>query len=149
MNMKAFINIILLSLLTLVFISGCSSSKDSDVKRLQIGTYSFTMKDSSGKKLVDGNIVFESMTKGNLSGKYEFTKKYVDNFEGMNTMTGSFSGNYDSVKSTLSLNMNPKIADANVYINASVYKSTIVGDWSYSTMVGVKNKGTFKARFVE
>ena len=52
--------------------------------------------------------------------------------------------NMDYEKGKIFVNMNPKIADANVFFNASIYSSFYQGEWNYSTFRGPTNRGELK-----
>jgi hypothetical protein len=45
----------------------------------------------------------------------------------------------------ISINMNPKIADANLFISAKISGDSLNGTWMYSTMKGVQQAGLFKS----
>jgi len=41
--------------------------------------------------------------------------------------------------------MNPKLADANVFVEARVYRNSLAGEWSFNTNKGIKSTGKFVA----
>lgn len=133
---SGFFTIALMALL-----AGCSSSGSGEYVAFEKGDYTFQMKDSAGGKLVDGNLTVVNVQGNNVSGTYTFTKKYVDDFPGLSSMGGEFAGNVSPDQKTVSLNTNPKIADANVFVSLTAGKYSFYGNWAYSTMRGTLGKG--------
>lgn len=145
MNRVYFIIIVLFSIVIL----SCSGSKYTPVP-FQTGNYSFSMSDSSGNKLIDGDMKLDTNAQGKISGTYSITKKYVDNFPGLSTMTGNCEGTYVKSEGTIHLNMNPKLADANVFIGARIYRTALAGEWNYSTFRNLNStKGKFTASYLD
>ncbi len=68
-------------------------------------------------------------------------------YHGFSTMNpGELTGYYNDSLKYININTNPKIADANVFINAFVKNSNLEGGWYYSTFRGTnKEGGMFKA----
>ncbi len=126
------------------FVISCSGSKYTPVD-IKTGNYSFSMSDSIGNTLADGDMNIDTSA-GKVSGTYSFTKKYVSDFPGLSTMGGSFAGTYEKSEGMVHINMNPKLADANVYIGARVYRSSLAGEWSFTTLKGVRAAGKFVAK---
>jgi hypothetical protein len=48
---------------------------------------------------------------------------------------------YNEKEKFVNINTNPKIADANVFINANVTSGKLTGSWNYSTFRGKDNEG--------
>jgi hypothetical protein len=140
--MKFFFNASLL-VFTLIVIS-CSGSKYIPVD-IKTGNYGFSMSDSMGNTIAEGDMNIDTGAGGKVYGTYSFTAKYVSSYPGLNTMGGTFDGTYNKSDGMVHLNMNPKLADANVFVEAKVYRNSIAGDWSFSTMKGVKATGHFVA----
>jgi hypothetical protein len=134
--------------LLLIYVISCSGSKYTPAA-LKTGEYSFSMSDSSGNTLVEGEMKLDTNADGIIYGTYNFTNKYVTNFPGFSTMTGSCEGTYVRSEGLVHLNMNPKVADANVFIGAKIYRSSLAGEWSFSTFRGVKTIGKFVAKIKE
>lgn len=128
-----------------IFVLSCSGSKYTAVD-IKTGNYSFSMSDSTGNTLVDGDMKIDTTESVKVFGTYSFTKKYVSDFPGLSTMGGNFGGTYEKSTGMVHLNMNPKIADANVFINAKVFRNSLAGEWSYSTIKGIKATGKFVAK---
>jgi hypothetical protein len=140
-----FLYIVLFS----IGIISCSASKYTPVP-LKTGNYSFTMSDSSGNKLIDGSIKLDTNSMGKISGTYSITKKYVTDFPGLSTMTGNCEGTYEKSEGMIHLNMNPKLADANVFIGAKIYRTSLAGEWSFSTFRSLNRaKGSFVASYTD
>ncbi len=141
--------ITLLSLILIsVIIHSCSGSSGKDESSIASGQeYNFSMTDSSGIKLADGVLKILKYDSGlNISGTYTFTKNHVSDFPGLSTMQGNCEGKFDKAKQSVWLNMNPKIADANVFVASSFKNFEMTGEWQYTTMKGMVNKGKFSAK---
>lgn len=154
--MKIIIRFLLLPVLVLLY--SCSSSNNVKTVDLKKGDYSYVISDSIGTSLVEGVIKIDAIKKDEvtvnyrISGTYTITKMTEDtSYTGFSTMKGGeYSGFYiDSLK-MLSINTNPKIADANVFINAKVNGNEMKGGWSFSTFrSGLKEAGLFTANKIK
>ena len=140
---------LLLLVLLCVFVHSCSSSKYTPAD-FKTGNYGFFMSDSIGNTLIEGDIKLDTNAQGKIYGSYNITKKYVTDFPGLSTMTGSCEGTYVKTEGLIHLNMNPKLADANVFINAKIYRYSLAGEWTFSTFRQGKNaKGNFVANYTD
>ncbi len=140
----------LIYFLFIFFIAGffsCSSSSYDDLEVLTFkeGEYLFVMTDSVNNKLFEGVFYIEKLVDKSISGTYEVNKKYVENFPGSSSMRGEFDGKLSPDGKSAFINTNPKISDANVLIRLTAWKVSYVGRWEYSTMMGVRAWGYFKA----
>lgn len=146
--------------LLLFFIGSCGSSKKEEVHitKLKLGNYSYILSDSSGNELAYGNIKIDAISPDEthtnpdkFSGKYTVSFKDTSvNFPGSETLKdGEFRGFYNSSLATTSFDMNPKMADANIFISATNYQDSLIGGWTFSTMRGAKTGGLFKAKRVK
>lgn len=127
------------------FISGCASSSSSD-NQIELADYTFTMYGTGGAKIASGimtvkNITVKDVNNPSISGTYKVTNWYGEDFPGKSSMNGDFAGNADYTNGKLFINTNPKIADANVFFNATIYSSFYDGEWSYSTFRGPTARG--------
>jgi hypothetical protein len=127
-----------------VIIVSCTGSKYTPVD-IKTGNYSFSMSDSLGNTVAEGDMKLDTTTGGKVYGTYSFTTKYNSSYPGLNTMGGTFDGVYDKGPGMVHLNMNPKLADANVFVEARVYRNSIAGVWSFNTNKGIKSTGKFVA----
>jgi hypothetical protein len=103
------------------------------------------MTDSIGNQLADGTMVLDTSSGNLLSGVYKITNKYVEDFPGLKTMKGNFAGNFDRTVHNFYINMNPKLADANVMIKGKYTSTYLAGEWVYSTNTGIMSRGNFRA----
>ena len=143
--MKNLILFIFVTLLVNFF--GCGSGEYDDLKDLSFeeGEYIFVMLDTSDNKLFEGVFNIEKREGNNISGTYGITKEYVEDFPGASTMRGQFDGKLSPDGKRAFVNTNPKISDANIFIRITAGKVSYVGKWEYSTMMGVKAWGYFRA----
>lgn len=154
--MKKYISISLLMAIMFVFIS-CSGSDVNNSLTLKKGTYSYSIMDSSKKSLVEGKMNIKTVTWDRtmaqyiVDGSYSIVKMTDDtsytSFSTLKMSNGEFKGYYDDKRKFISINTNPKIADANIFINADVKGSEISGGWYYSSFRGLnKEAGVFIAK---
>src|SRR4030095_5704051 len=133
-----------------VFLFSCSGS-DAQKKRTLVkkGAYAYIVSDSSGKSLVEGVINIDAINKQSRSKSYTVTGTYTITSMTKDTLytafssmrEGDFSGYYDETLKLVNINTNPKIADANVFINANVKGKEITGGWYFSTLRGINKEG--------
>lgn len=131
-------------IITMITGYGCSSSYEENGFTLGVGDYKFTMTDSTGKKLAEGKLVIKTYKNTDISGTYEFTNIYQNDFPGLSAMDGEFSGTVNKPEKRVFINTNPRIADSNVFWNMDMKKSSLSGDWMYSMFRGTGNKGKVK-----
>lgn len=146
--MKLRFNSLWLVLLFAVILYSCSSSNKSTTVtyELQTGDYTFSLWDSNNKILIDGSLTVGSITETAVIGTYKTTMLYDSTFSTASKLTGgNFTGKFSSKTGMLGFNMNPKIADNNVYFSGKADGDKITGDWTESTMMGTKNTGKFQA----
>jgi len=138
-------------LLVLNFIYSCGSS-DNIIRKYKFikGDFTYVMTDSSDNPLVKGNLKVDYLKERNLSGSYTVTKDTAVHFAGEETFNGgTFTGYFNDSLSIAFFNMNPKVADANIFISATDYTDSLIGDWYYSTFRGKKSGGFFTAKRVK
>lgn len=144
-----------------IIASGCSSSNTDEVVKkptkkggdslLPYGNYEVSMYDSAGGKLLDAVMTIDSVGPSAnadmklVIGSYKIIKDYAD-FSGRSTISGEFEGYLNNDRKVLSINTNPRIADANVFINFNIVGKTLDGSWNYSTYRGSTNKGKVSGR---
>lgn len=119
-------------LLALIIVS-CSSSQPSS-SRISIGDYTFTMYDSANKIILSGTMTVSNIVNMEISGTYKITNVAQPDFQALSALSDKFSGNIDSLTSTVFINTNPMIADANVFFNLryNYTETKFVGEWRYS-----------------
>lgn len=119
-------------LLALIIVS-CSSSQPSS-SRISIGDYTFTMYDSGNKIILSGTMTVSNIVNMDISGTYKITNVAQPDFQALSALSDKFSGNIDSLTSTVFINTNPMIADANVFFNLryNYTEAKFVGEWRYS-----------------
>lgn len=146
--MKLFLLPVLLSAV-LIFSACGGSNTTTKIKKIKapvkIGIYDFSLIDSVGIKLADGTLNFKSADKNKITGVYDVTNQYADNIPGLFNKSGDFEAQYSLELNKISVNMSPKIADANLFLHGDCFQDSIIGSWNYSTMRGPLNTGVFKA----
>jgi hypothetical protein len=139
-----------LLLLPLLYFYGCTggcttSCTSESCKDLICGKYYYTFSDSLDNKLVEGVINVSDCEGDKISGTYSKDKIHNDSFSGYSSLKGFFSGNVDVKEKKAFINLNPKIADNNIFVNVEIKKETLSGKWTYSTMRGKIGWGNFSA----
>jgi hypothetical protein len=143
--MKTKIYSVFLLLCAALVLYSCSSSKDNSGIVPQTGDYSFTISNDAGSKLIDGTLTILNAADGKVDGSYKNSTVYDSTFTAYNLLRGGkFSGTYKS-NGDIGFNMNPRLADNNVYIGAKLIGDNISGNWTNTTMTGVKSTGKFSA----
>ncbi len=149
MSIQSKREIITVLIVFCILVLSCSGSKYTP-SELKTGSYNFYMSDSNGNRLIEGDLKLDTNQEGSVSGTYSITKKYVTDFPGLSTMAGNCAGTYKKSEGMIHLNMNPKLADANVFIGAKIYRNSLAGEWSYSNFnIGKSAKGKFVANYRE
>ncbi len=127
-----------------VFMINCSSSTSTPGFSFGIGKYSFIMSDSLGNKLAEGTLNIKTYADKKISGTYVFTEIYNDRFPGFSSMNGELDGNVNDIEKRIFINTNPRIADSNIFWNLMIKRTSLTGDWTYSTLRGTTGKGKVK-----
>jgi uncharacterized protein YifE (UPF0438 family) len=146
------ITIVFVSMVAVLLIS-CSGSNTDNSISLKTGKYSYVISDSAGNPLVEGIIKLDSakneLYRNNykVNGSFTITKNTADtSYHGLSGLSaGELSAYYNDSTKFININTNPRIADANVFINAYVKGKEIKGGWHFSTLRGNKEGGLFKA----
>lgn len=133
--------LIYLFLLAGLYFYSCSSSGNSPSPFIK---YNFILLDSNSSKLSEGVLFLESAVSKKFSGNYKVNKMFVDKVDGLSSK-GKLAGTVNDSTQTIFINMNPKIADANLFISAKPAGDSLNGTWMYSTLMGTKSKGLFKS----
>lgn len=127
-----------------MMIISCKSTTDSNPTGTST-TYAYTGKDSLGTVFVTGTITIPHPDSSSQSGTWKWdsvggipTRRFGPQFG-----TGIWIGGLVSGK--LMADMNPYVVDNNVLLSGIVTSSQFSGSWSYSTLVGTVNRGSFVA----
>ena len=129
---------LLIVLLAAVFIVSCSDDDPS-----QTGRYRYTAF-HSGIRVVEGFIYLDEVSTTRVSGRWELGRIGSSDVEvGPQIGTGTLEGSFDG--QTIGINLNPGIADNNVFLSGTFQGDTIRGEWSFSGFPGVISEGTFIA----
>lgn len=142
--MKIKFYFVLLLIFGSISFYSCSSSKTAG-SGPQTGDYSCTFSDDNGNKLLDGILTIETADGGKITGSFKKSNTYDSTFSAYNLLRGGkFTGTYKST-GDIGFNMNPLLADNNVYVGSKLSGDNITGSWSQTTMTGDKSKGKFSA----
>ena len=122
------------------------SCKDVPTKPESIaGNYEYVAYDSMGFPIVRGTLSFTKKDSIHIMGDWSLDTIGTPHNIGPQVGRGELEGSvyHDT---TVIINLNPQIADDNVFLSGRVHGIYIKGKWSFSTLVGETNKGTFVAR---
>lgn len=129
-----------------LFYYSCSSSNYEVTKGLQKGEYDLTIYDSVNHKLMDGTMNIESVEGAIVKGKYKIVNRYDSSIAAINRLNaGKMTAQYSSATGDIGFNMNPLIADDNIFLGGKVYADSISGKWNHSIFRGTMGWGYFKA----
>lgn len=148
--MKKYLYITVFALLLAAFLQGCSGCPEKEksyspfVKSF-LGNYGFKMSDSSGKTIAEGLISPKDFTDPNISGTYTVTNFVESSFKSEISQSNNFTGVLEEKTKKVFINLNPKIADNNIYLRLDFSGSELKGTWEKSTMTGLHGKGIFTA----
>jgi hypothetical protein len=110
-----------------------------------LDNYNYELTDSSGTKLAEGTLRTRVYTEPDFKGTYTAAKLNGDNALTILPLEGKLTGTLDEKNKKAFINMNPGIADDNVFLRFKVSEDGLVGTWERSGMMGIKGKGLFKA----
>jgi len=148
--MKNIIKIVLLIAVIPLAFCGCMRCENKTVVTSPfvesfLANYSYELTDSSGNKLAEGKMKTRIYTEPDFTGTFTSAKLTEDNPLSILSADGKLTGTLDEKNKKAFINMNPGIADDNVFLRFTVSESTLDGTWERSGMTGIKGKGIFKA----
>ncbi len=148
--MKKILYILPAFLLLAVIIQGCSGCPDKEKSytpfiKSFLGNYGFKMTDSAGKPVAEGLISPNDFSDPNISGTYTVTNFADASYKAELSQSGSFTGVLEEKTKKVFINMNPKVADNNVFLRLDFAGTELKGTWEKSTMTGIRGKGAFTA----
>ncbi len=127
----------LILLIAAAFLGAC------DENQTKMGIYRYTAF-LNNSPIVQGFIHLDSLSNGNVRGRWELNfVGAASNDVGPQVGTGTFEGTLDG--EVLSINLNPEMADNNVFLQGTFQGDTIRGEWNFSGFAGVISQGTFLA----
>lgn len=104
------------------------------------GRYTYRAYDSAGTDIVTGVIVLREADSTLLSGSWDLFKIGDPSGIGPQTGHGSLTG---STADDVVINLNPRIADDNVFLSGVLKRGRITGRWEWVTFSGVTGHGRF------
>jgi len=123
---------------------GCVGNDSQTSSKVLADNYKYSFFDTSGNSFIEGKM--KLLASGErLTGEYTVDTSFGDRPSGFSSLPGILSGNINTKEMAVFLNLNPKIADNNIFVYASLVQDSLNGYWVQSTMVGIKAKGDFRA----
>jgi hypothetical protein len=126
-------------LLLLVF--GCEKDKSTEPKNTDIYTYSAF--DSTGTKVIQGWFEVKVVDPSRIEGSWHLRKLHNVGEFGPQIGDGHLAGYI--YNDSISINLNPDFVDNNIILRGPILDYVTKGEWSWVTIAGVSNKGTYKA----
>ena len=145
-------NTYLLILTLSCYALACSTAKPVEQAQSPlIGDYHYVSYDQKGERVVEGTLSITSVEKKRINsdevievkGTWQLRKVGSQERIGMQEGSGEFIGSV--IEGELSLNLNPNISDANVYLRGRVEGKRYQGRWTLRGYAGTLNEGTFEA----
>ena len=141
-------------LLIVILCSMAACSKSHGVepdKPSPIGDYQYSGYDKKGTKIVEGRISITSVETKRIGSedtvqlKGNWQLKKIGNPEriGLQDGSGELVGSIN--KGEITINLNPNISDANVYLRGTIEGRRFHGKWTFSGYAGPVTEGTFEA----
>jgi len=130
-------NIFALVVFILFLFSSCQKENEEN------DLFNYSGFDSLGVKIVEGAFSMVYIDSNSIEGDWNFAK--IGNPIGIGNQVGSGEYYGFTNNNTISINLNPDYVDDNVNLFGTMNDNTIDGEWSYSTLHGVVNYGTFTA----
>jgi hypothetical protein len=110
-----------------------------------LANYKYELTDSAGNKLAEGTIKTRIYKEPDFTGTFTTAKFTEDSPLAVLPSDGKLTGTLDEKNKKAFINLNPAIADDNVFLRFNVTESNLDGTWERSGMTGIKGKGLFKA----
>ena len=142
------ISLFLQAISLFMLFNACSSSTGKNTSSSPAGKYNFTMYDSTGKALLDGEI---NITRNDTSysAGISITKKHNDFYGYGNMQSAKNYSYYNNKEKVLFINMNPSSTDDNIYITLNYTGKSLTGKWNHTTIAGEKGNGKFIAERIK
>jgi hypothetical protein len=142
----------LIILMLSFYVLGCSQPKYIEpTKPFPVGDYQYTGYDKGGVKLVEGQLSITSVESRRVQseeqiqvkGNWQLNKVGDQERIGPQVGAGELIGSI--IKGELYLNLNPNMADNNVFLRGTIEGKRFHGTWSFKGYAGAINEGTFGA----
>lgn len=129
-------------MIILLFIGWQSCSEPDD--GIPSGSYSYTAYDSLHTKVITGWFTMLMDSDSTITGEWHFSnvgdvRDDIGPQLGDGTLAGFRTGDL------ISIGLNPDIVDNNVFLIGSEESGIIAGGWTWATIAGISNWGTFTA----
>lgn len=107
-------------------------------------TFDYTAHDSLGTIVAKGWLRLDLRDPVNVTGQWEIKQVkdsiYIGPQDGQGRLEGSLKNSGD-----MWIGLNPDYVDNNVFLNGNYKNDTYKGKWSFSSLLGLTNWGTFVA----
>lgn len=142
------ISLFLPALSLLLLFNACSSGTDKTTSSSPTGKYKFTMYDSTGITLLDGEMSITG-TDTSYSVGISIAQKYNNFYSYGNMQSAKNYSYYNKKEKVLFINMNPSSTDDNIYITLNYTGKSLSGKWNHTTIAGDMGKGEFVAKRIK
>jgi hypothetical protein len=140
-----------LAVVVLALAGGLSSClRDETMSRDELsGTFQYVAYGPQGEIVVRGTLTFEQQGSAAVRGRWSLEATGADGPVGPQVGEGRLEGRIEDRSDgrfDVVVQLNPEIADNNVTLVGTFEDSRIQGRWSWTTLTGMANGGTFEAR---
>jgi hypothetical protein len=126
---------------------GCAGNDAKTPAVIKEENYKYSFSDTSDIPFIEGKMKL-FINGDRLIGEYTIDTSFSERPSGFSSLPGALSGNIETSETkekTVFLNMNPKLADNNIFVYTVIASDSLKGYWVHSSMVGIKAKGNFIA----
>jgi hypothetical protein len=124
--------------------NGVGSTGGDETNEMTGTTYLYTAFDTAGRVIVRGDLVLHLSDSATVTGTWDFEAVGTPSaMNGPHIGTGTLVGSIDD--SIFTANLNPGMADNNVFLHGTLETGWIAGTWEFAGFPGVLNRGPFIA----
>lgn len=129
----------LVAISAIAFLISCSG-KNQDVPE---GAWAYMGYDHLGTQIVDGWFRIEEEDSILINGSWRFDRVGEEMDIGPQIGSGQFTGGIEAER--IWMNLNPNMADNNVFLSGNMNGDRITGSWTWSGFAGPIASGSFSA----
>jgi hypothetical protein len=142
-GVSMFRTLVIILSFTIIILVCCDLLSNNDEDCIPSGAYSYIAYDSLETIIVTGWFTMEFQDSTTIEGEWHFKK--IGNPENIGPQVGDgelFGQKDDSI---IYIDLNPQYRDNNVLLVGEISVDEYTGEWIWSTIIGVTNKGSFRA----
>ena len=141
--MLRIVAVVVLPIFLSLWLIECHSKSKPSSKPSIIGVYQYSAYDKNGNKIGEGQLEVTSIESNRIKGQWRLRAVGNPQNVGPQVGNGAFEGTIE--QDSVSINLNPNMADNNVTLAGKLDGARLRGSWSFSGFAGVISQGTFEA----